>query len=468
MNVARFFAMRLASAALLALALTGLAAKAASADLRPLADSTRAEEWRLSNGMRVVTRDVPGSPGVAITLAFPYGTDHDPAGREAWGSLLAYLAFLSAGGDAPERTLAQLETSRPLGWRIDVHPRVTRLTELASAAQFPGVLHQMAGRFRSPTPTAATLTAARAAVHAQMLENYRRQLPAALHYRVRDAGTPQGPALSEKYAEAKGLDAVTLKQALEGVRTRFVPATAVLSLAGDLRVSGMDLKRVLENEFGSVPAGTAAPDAPPVPLHATVKLIERGELPYPIGAIGLLAPPLADSSHASFFMNALVAGASVSSRWGRTSHAPSAFHYSLLDDPTLVRFYPPLTSSDLDSLRIREEYQEALLAASRSTISFDAFSDLHDGVRWMLGGPLTQALLKRAHEDAGILATLSTTAATRELWGGEPFWSEYRRRFDAADRPEFGRWAEYFRSPDHQVQLMLFPVVDSPPAAKKK
>jgi hypothetical protein len=173
--------------------------------------------------------------------------------------------------------------------------------------------------------------------------------------------------------------------------------------------------------------------------------------------VALVAPALSDTAHASFFMNALVAGNSFARRWPRTELAPAPFQYSLLDDPALMRVYPPVTGSDVRASRIREQYQEALLALTKSTISFNDYQQLRDNVLWLLGGPLSADLLDRSRTDSGVLAAVSTTSAMRMLWGGETFWSDYLARFSTIDHPEFSRWAEYFRAPEHQVQLMFVP-----------
>lgn len=455
-RLARFTGATFAVAAVL---FAVLAAAPAPSDAAPrqLADTTFVDSWQLQNGLRIVTRDIRRAPGVSVTLAFGLGSEQDPRGREGRASLLAHAAFLSAAGEFPERTLAELESAHPLGWRIEVGRRHTRLTEVATLEQFPGVLHQMAQRLGGVTLTAASLATARKSVIAQLSENYRDRLSNSLSYHVRELGSPAGHAAALEYAGGKGVEAATLREVQDALSALYVPANAVLSLAGNLSGSGIDVKRAIENEYGGIPAGTRAAQAPAQPIAPASKIVERAGISIPFGVIGLIAPALADTAHPSFFLHSLLVGGHLTKAWGRSDDLPSRFQYSLLDDPELMRIYPPVSPSDLDSARIREAYVEGILALSRTTITYEQYSQLHDSVLWMLGGPMNSDLRRRSRTDSGVLAALSTTAAMRELWGGEAFWTPYRERFVAIERPAFARWSNYFLSPTHQVQLIFAP-----------
>ena len=275
--LARSAGIHVASSLLLASLALSLAPSPAGADPRRLADSTWTDSWKLPNGLWVVTRDIRGATGVAMTVAYGFGSDQDPTSREGWASLLAYVDFLSAAGEYPERTLDELASSRPLGWRIEVGPRYTRLTEVAKTEQLPGVLHQMALRLRQAAPSAKVLAAARKAVQAELAQNYRDNLANALHYGVPSVATADsGAAL--RYAGGKGVDGAALPDVQAAIRTWYVPAKAVLSLAGNLSGSGIDVRRVIANEFGSIPAGSPAAFPPAAAMHpaGSARNIARG------------------------------------------------------------------------------------------------------------------------------------------------------------------------------------------------
>src|SRR5258706_2300812 len=142
-------------------------AEAATAPATMLADSTFAQGWKLANGLRVVTRHIPGSGGVAMTMAYGVGGDDDPPGREGLTMLLAEVGFTAAAGDIPERSRTELASQRPLGWSFLPTRRTTMFTEISTPARFPGVLKEIATRMRGVTVTRDGLREALGNVRAQ-------------------------------------------------------------------------------------------------------------------------------------------------------------------------------------------------------------------------------------------------------------------------------------------------------------
>ncbi len=432
-------------------------AAAAGAQPRMLSDSTTVAFWTLPNGMHVVTRDIPRASGIAVTLAYGLGSDQDPRGREGLHQVMAYAAFLAAAGDFPERSLDKLDSVRPQGWSVETGPSYTRLTDVTARDRLAGVLHEWAQRVRSAVPSAKALAEAKQKVLAANTATYTTRPGLAIHRDVHLFGVTSAADRIDRYASGKAVTALALKDVQQAIHAEYVPANAVLSLAGNLKGSGLDLQRFIANEFATIPGGTRIAPALPATPHSIVKRLNVNGMARPMAVVGLIAPALDDTTHPSFFMNSLVIGSLLTRRWGRSPDVPSPFRYSLFEDPTLVRIYAPLTPSDVDSSVVREEYSMALMEAISASIKPEEFGDLHDGVVWLLGGPLNADLRSRVASDAGVLVTLSTTAATRELWGGESFWSAYRDRFDRQNRPAFGSWARYFVEPSHQVQILAVP-----------
>ena len=79
------------------------------------------------------------------------------------------------------------------------------------------------------------------------------------------------------------------------------------------------------------------------------------------------------------------------------------------------------------------------------------------GVTWLLGDPMPPEILMRCARDPGVLGTLSSNQAVRELWGGEPFWSEYRGQFRPEHIKDFYTWVSYLLDPKNRVEVLIRP-----------
>jgi hypothetical protein len=87
----------------------------------------------------------------------------------------------------------------------------------------------------------------------------------------------------------------------------------------------------------------------------------------------------------------------------------------------------------------------------------EAYESMLRAITWLLGDSMPPEILGRASRDPSVLATLSQNQAVRELWGGEPFWGEYRRRLREEYRGAFASWLDYLFDPSHRVELLLTP-----------
>jgi hypothetical protein len=441
-----------------ALALAGLTlmSRAATADPVTLADSTRTDSWTLANGLEVVIRDVPASVGVAITLAYDVGSDQDPPGREGLGALTTEAAFTGAAGDQPERTRDEMASLRPLGWEIKTTRRLTELTEVASVSQFPGVLHQVANRMRRVTVTDKGLKVASATVKRSLERSWSTRPDVALPTRLLAVAVGMPAATAERYATGKGLAGIGVKDVQQRITALYVPANAVLSIAGNL--GGIDVRRLVEGEFGGIPSGTkshAATHARPAPARS--RLSHPG-LSEPFGALGVIAPALADSLHPSFYLHALLFGSFVKTRW--LPPAPpltSRFQYVLFDEPDLAIFYPPVSIDARDTLRSSEEFAVALREMPGENAEVEVYDRIRRGAGWLLGAPFPLPLLRRARSEPGMLLTLASSMAARATWGDETFWASYRRRFDQNLETDWVYWRGYFAALKNQVEMRLLP-----------
>lgn len=429
-------------------------ASAAAATRAALPDSTVIEAWTLPNGLRVITRHVPLSSAIAVTLAFDSGERMESAARPGLTRLVARLRYFAATGAEPARTAADMARLRPAGWDLQVSARSMRLTEVAALGQFPGVLHQVAARLRGVEVEAADLAAAVASVREDLGAHYRDSLDRVLVYRTRALAEGASDDQIARRAAGAALATVPLKEVRERLAA-LGTRQAVLSLAGDM--NAYPIRRLVENEFGGIPASPAAAARVP-PLAPAQRTALMPGLSFPLAAIGVVAPALDDTSHAEFYAAALRLGTYMLGKWGRPEPPfSSRFKYLLLDDPDLALYFPPLTVEGLTVPQLREEFAataaDAFFADPPPNVQFG----LRRGVEWMLGGPLPTDLLISARGGGAVLVNLASTAAARALLGDEAFWSGYRERFARGLGGERADWRDWFQDRQRQVEMVLLP-----------
>ena len=449
---------RLATLLLCALAAGPGLPQAARADIGPLvmADSTVFESWKLANGLRVVARHVPGCRHVDVTVAYSSGRSDEPSGREGLSALLAELEFHGATAETPERSRGEMAELRPAGWDVVVSPHVTRFSEIAPEHLLPGLLHGAADRMRGVTVTAAALKSAIAVVRADLDTTCRVDVGRALHHAARRWAEGDGDSRLAREAAGRGLQGPGVGEAQQRLRATFVPANAVLAVAGNLRK--IPLRALIENEFGSIPAGPPRSRRPAAPLDSARRALRRAETPRAVGVVGLIMPALQDSTHPAFTMDLLLAGAHCVNRWGPPDPPlTSRFQYSIFDDPELARFYPPVAPGETDPAALEVELVNSLNELNGLTISRVSYETVWRGVDWLLGGPLGPGIIGRVLGEPGALHTLCSGMAVRELWGGEAFWSQYRKRFEQAIDVDHPDWLGRMTSRQYLVNLLFVP-----------
>jgi hypothetical protein len=420
-----------------------------------LADSTALETFRLANGLRVVTRHVPGCQNVDVTVAYDYGRDDEPKGKEGFAPLLAELQFYGETEATPERTRDEMPSLLPAGWDVAVGPRLTRFSEIGNEQLLPGLVHQAAARMRGVNLTQTALKRAIADVRADLDSTCRLNLGMALHYGAREWAEGQETAL-DRMAAARGIQSLSAREVQQQLTAVFVPANAVLAVAGNL--GKIPLRALIESEFGSIPGGSPLKRARVARLDSTTRVVPRAEVSQPAGVIGLIAPALDDSTHPGFFMELVLVGAHCRKSWGPPEAGlTSRFHYSLFDDPDLARFYPPVRPGENDPELMRLSFVNTLNDLSSRQVTPASYLALWRGLDWLLGGPMPTDIFERVLREPGALHTLTMSTAVRELWGGEPFWSLYRERFMRAVGTPYPLWYARMLATRYQVDLLFVP-----------
>jgi predicted Zn-dependent peptidase len=445
--------LRLLAFAVAVLALTANAVRPAASMEMP--DSTAAESWRLANGLEVRTRHVPGMAGVLVTTGYRAGSLYDPAGREGLAEVLAELQFTAAAGSAPARTRASLDSLRSLGWGTRLSPRLAVFSEVAPPGALPAVLAETAARMRGVTVTPASLATAIAAVRRDAGERTFGRPDLGLYHRVRDVALGTSDEKLVARAAGRAFDALTVKDAGQLLRQAYVPANGALAVIGDL--SGVDIHQLVEDAFGSVPAGTARPMPAEPALRPGSRSIEWRGISASLGAIGVIAPALDDSLHPAFFISTVFVGGYLREYSGLPA-APlkSRFQYSLFEEPELARFYTAPAATETDPASLGTDFHYALDMLGGQVIVSDAMESVRGRVDWLLGGLLPGGLRQQACQQPYTLEPLSHSMVTRALWRGDAFWDRYRKAFETTRlMPDiFYRWMD---DPAHQARLLLVP-----------
>jgi hypothetical protein len=450
--------MAVAAAASVALALAAPGPRAALAGAMPdtLVDSTWVQRWTLRNGLDVTVRHIPNGSSVAAVVAYRVGRDQDPAGRDGMADLLAELVLTAPAGDIPERSREEMSDLRPRGWNLQVTPRFSLISELASPERFPGLLRQVATRVRGVTVTDSVLARARRVATRDLGERYFKSPEVVLFNRLRDVAAGADDETILRRASGRALKQVTVKEASERLKRLYVPANAVLALAGNFE--GIDIRHLVESLFADIPRGTPVTEPPPTVLKAAVRSMHREGLTEPLGIAGVIAPAITDSLHPSFYLNALLIGRYCEENWGAApSPLPGRFRYPIMADPQLAQFFPPVKPGETDADQLGITLQDAVEGLATSVVDPDIMKEIRVNHAWILGGPLTPSLRARMREHPGTLHTLASTMAVRALWGDDAFWDRYLARFMDPHAPGGDRWADYFQAPGNIVRLLLTP-----------
>jgi len=421
-----------------------------------LADSTWVDRWTLKNGIDVNVRHIPSGNAVAVIVAYRVGRNLDPPGQEGLADLLAEVLLTAPAGDIPERSRQEMGDLRPRGWNLQVTPRFTLLSELAPPDRFPGLLRQVATRMRGVTVTDTGLAGSQRVVGRDLADRYLGTPQLMLIHQLHELAAGVSDEAILRRASGRTLQDVTVRGVSERLHELYVPANAVLAMAGNFQ--GVDLRSLVASLFEDIPAGTPVREPPRPVLKAGARTVRTPNLQYPVGIAGVISPALEDSLHPDFYFNALIIGRYCEQQWGKAPQPlPSRFRYPIMADPQLVEFFPPVGADETDADQLGVILQDAVEALSVSIVDPAILEELRINHVWILGGPMTPSLLARMREHTGTLHTLASTLAVRALWGSDDFWARYRARFMNPHGTRGERWGSYFQAPDHIVRLLMVP-----------
>ena len=305
------------------------------------------------------------------------------------------------------------------------------------------------------TVTDADLRAARASIRSDLGRRYFGPVNDALYWRV--AAFARG-ADDERLVRLAGVPAVeklSVRDVTPWLQRWYHAGNASLAIAGDL--AGVDVQAVVRSLFGGLEGGAALPDTVEVRLSGTRRTARYRDLGESLAAVAVTSPALADSLHPAFYLGMLVTGPALTHNWGAAPlPLTSRFQYSLLDEPELVRFYPPVPKDATDPEVVAGSLYEHLKVVGGMNVMAPMLNRVKRSVRWLIGGELPPDLRARLRTDTGGLGTLANGAATRALWLGDGFWARYLERFDGT-MIGHNYFYEWITQPEHQSILLLTP-----------
>jgi len=115
-----------------------------------------------------------------------------------------------------------------------------------------------------------------------------------LNHQVREIARGRSDGEILRHASGSEIERATVAEVQQELKRWHCPANAVLSIVGDF--GKVDMRTLVEKQFGSIPAGAPRPEPAVAPLKPVTRSMRRDGAPA--GSLGILAPALADTSHA--------------------------------------------------------------------------------------------------------------------------------------------------------------------------
>lgn len=243
----------LASAALLASApVHRLHAQASARTDHPLFGAAL---WQLPNGMRVVLVESRRAPVVAQYLFYAAGGGEDPIGRSGVAHFLEHMMF-KGSPNVPSGAISRIVAREGGNDNAFTSRDVTAYYQQVEASRLELIMRLESDRFADALIPADELEAERQVV----LEERRTRTdnsPRALFQEAMGAAlwgrqNTQGRPIIGWEEEIR---AITRDDLVAFYRGHYMPANAVLAIAGDVREA--DLRRLVETHYGGVPARPA-------------------------------------------------------------------------------------------------------------------------------------------------------------------------------------------------------------------
>ncbi|OWK27957.1 M16 family metallopeptidase [Sphingomonas mucosissima] len=207
----------------------------------------------LANGLTLIVAENHSTPRVAVHLWYRVGSNNDPKDRSGFAHLFEHLMYRGSENAAGDYW-NDMRRIGATGTNAGTAPDRTTYFQTVPSGALEYALWREADRMAALAPSLSqeTLNSERAVVQNELRQN--RAGPAgSVWTRVAAATYPGHPYARDTLGEIADLNAATVDELRAFHRRYYVPANAILVLAGD--VDPTRATELVNRHFGSIPAG---------------------------------------------------------------------------------------------------------------------------------------------------------------------------------------------------------------------
>jgi zinc protease len=239
------------------------------------------EQYQLDNGLTVLLSEDHTLPVVSLEVLYLVGSGHERAGRTGFAHLFEHLMFQGSEHFDQE----YFKPYEPIGGQVNgtTSRDRTNFFETVPSNYLRTPLWMESDRMQAllPALTQAKLDNQRDVVKNERRQRYENAPYGMASWYLGELLYPPGhPYRHAPIGSHEDLSQATLEDVKAFFAQYYVPSNAVLALVGDFQ-SG-EVKSLIENYFGSIPAGQRAPrPAAEVPPPRAAHWQKQDEVPLP-------------------------------------------------------------------------------------------------------------------------------------------------------------------------------------------
>lgn len=226
------------------------------ASAQPEADLPRVEftQYQAANGLRVVLAPDKGSPTVAVSITYDFGSRNERPGQTGVANLIHTISLRNLQGRCKDRLLIP-DSEKDEACRGSNNQERTSYSLTVPSDRWERALSLLADQMRTSNIDQVRLNSQRTGIMKQRLAGDGASARAA--EMLLDLSFTSFPYKHGIEGSAVDLNALTVADARRVFQTYFVPNNAALALVGDFDAA--EAKRVIETHFGPIARGGPIP-----------------------------------------------------------------------------------------------------------------------------------------------------------------------------------------------------------------